>query len=236
MCGRLVITANGQVIADAFDLDAILEVPARYNIFPGEPILAIRRGLRSLDDSLEANWFNWGLVPNWADSPNIAFKTINARSETVRSLPTFRDAYKYRRCVIPATGFYEWKDTGTGPPIPHFIGRSDNRLILMAGLWEHWMNADGSEIESATILTCDSSQNSDIQKIHSRMPVMLEPEQISTWLNKKAPDSRHYASVVNRTIRASFDIWPVSEAVNRAGSDHPQLMKRVSILEQGELF
>ncbi|MEM7673906.1 MAG: SOS response-associated peptidase [Verrucomicrobiota bacterium] len=236
MCGRLVITANGLMIADMFDLDAIPEVPARYNIFPGEPVLAIRQSLRSYDDSLEANWFSWGLVPSWAESPNIAFKTFNARSETARSLPTFRDAYRYRRCVIPATGYYEWKNTGAGLPTPHFIKRSDNQLILMAGLWEHWMNPDGSEIESATILTCDSSRNSSIQQIHSRMPVMLESEQLSTWFSKTPPDSRHYASIVNRPIQASFDTWPVSDAVNKAGHDNPELIERVSILEQGELF
>ncbi|MGB0371880.1 MAG: SOS response-associated peptidase [Opitutales bacterium] len=236
MCGRYVITASGQVIADAFGLDTIPQLSPSYNIFPGQPIMAIRRSLSSQTNRLEANWFNWGLVPSWADSPKIAFKTINARSETARTLPTFREAYKYRRCIIPATGYYEWKHTGSGKPTPYFITRSDRGLILMAGLWEHWMSPDGSEIESATILTRDSKAHPEISAVHHRMPVMLTQEDFGIWYGVQKPDAASYQTLTQRALADSFDTWPVSDAVNKVGRDAPELLERVGILEQGELF
>lgn len=236
MCGRFVITANGQIVADTFDLDSIPEIPTRYNIAPGQPILAIRRGLRSHDDGLEANWFNWGLVPSWADSPNIAFKTINARSETARTLPAFREAYKYRRCIIPASGYFEWKNVGMGKATPHYLKRADDGLILMAGLWEHWMSPDGTEIESATILTRDSASNPAINAIHHRMPVVIDPASLPLWFENRTLRFDDYKRIVSRDFEDPFIVWPVSDAINKTVRDTPDLIERIPILEQGELF
>ena len=236
MCGRYVITAQGNIIADIFNLDEVPQIPVRYNIAPSQPILAIRNSLNSRDPRPEAHWFTWGLVPGWADKPQVAFKTINARSESARSKPSFRDAYKYRRCIIPASGYYEWKETGAGKLVPHFLQRSDQRIIWMAGLWEHWMSPDGSEIESATILTRDSRSHVAISAVHHRMPVMLETSQFAKWMQPMPPKEAEYWAITECTIDAAFDAWPVSDHVNKASNEGPALLDRVATLEQGELF
>ncbi len=178
MCGRFTLRATPQQIADLFSLDQAPPVAPRYNIAPTQPVLAIRDSY--VGNGREATFFNWGLIPSWATDPGVGSRMINARAETAAEKPSFRAAFKYRRCIIPADGFYEWQKVGSGKQ-PHLIGLETGGLFGFAGLWEHW-EREGSVIESCTILTTEP--NDLMAPIHNRMPVILHPEDYDEWLDR----------------------------------------------------
>jgi putative SOS response-associated peptidase YedK len=148
MCGRFALKTPAKKIATAFQVEEVPTVEARYNIAPTQTILAVREGL----DGREAKWLKWGLVPSWAKDTAIAARLINARSETVQEKPSFREAFKKRRCIIPADGFYEWQRAG-GKKLPFFFQMKDARPFGFAGLWERWQGEGQKPVESCTILT-----------------------------------------------------------------------------------
>ncbi|MFB6350991.1 MAG: SOS response-associated peptidase, partial [Bradymonadaceae bacterium] len=151
MCGRFTLNTTGREIAVQFDLDAELEIPARYNIAPTDDSPIVR--LPDMAAPREASFLRWGLVPFWADDPSIGNRMINARAETVPDKPSFRAAFKKRRCVVPASGFYEWKKTEDGKQ-PYYIRHADEQVLGFAGLWERWTDDHSGEVvESFTILT-----------------------------------------------------------------------------------
>ena len=168
MCGRYTLIANAEAIRLLFELPAFDErlVPPRYNIAPTQPIVVVRQTAKGR----ELLPMRWGLIPWWAKDPKDLPLLINARAEQVAEKPAFRDAFKYRRCLVPASAFYEWETRGRGPKKP-FAAMPKNPLIAFAGLFETWHGPDGSEIDTAAIVTTGASDY--LRPVHDRMPVVL---------------------------------------------------------------
>ena len=179
MCGRFYLTASPEQLINAFQLPGLPHYETGYNIPPGQKILTIVK----LDDgSYKAVNLHWGLIPHWSKDKKISHHLINARAETLAEKPAFRTAYKQRRCLIPASGFYEWQQLEQGKQA-YCISRKDNQLIAFAGLWEYWEH--GTEtIYSCSIIT--RSANELIKPIHQRMPVVIDSQHYKDWLNKQA--------------------------------------------------
>ena len=174
MCGRFALRSPAKTIAAAFQVEEVPAVEARYNIAPTQKILAVRQGA----DGREAEWLKWGLIPSWAKDADSAARLINARSETVAEKPSFREAFKRRRCIIPADGFYEWQRAG-GRKLPFFFQMKDERPFGFAGLWERWQG-EGPVVESCAILT--TAANEVLRPVHDRMPVILHPDDYELWM------------------------------------------------------
>ena len=154
MCGRFSQTLSFQVLRDYFHLDGGFAPPPRYNIAPSQAIAAVRQE----GDQRHLVTLHWGLIPFWAKDRKIGYKTLNARSETAHKTPSFRAAFRSRRCLIPASGFYEW-DKKQGTKQPHFIHRADEQPLALAGLWNHWEDTEkGEMVESCTILTTAAAE------------------------------------------------------------------------------
>jgi putative SOS response-associated peptidase YedK len=220
MCGRYTLIANAEAIRLLFELPAFderLAVP-RYNIAPTQPIVIVREGARGR----QLVPMRWGLIPWWAKNLKDLPLMINARAEQVSEKPAFRDAFKYRRCLVPASGFYEWETRGRGPKKP-FAAMPKNSLIAFAGLWETWHGPDGSEIDTAAIVTTDASDY--LRPIHERMPVVLHQEDFATWLSRDT----HLADAQGLLRPAPedfFQLVPISTRINSADNDDPHLLDR----------
>lgn len=183
MCGRFTLRASPVELAEYFNLFPVPDVLPRPNIAPTQTVLGIVLDSESTD--FVARNFRWGLVPSWADDPRIGARMINARGETVATKPAFRSAFKRRRCLIPADGFYEWKPIAPRKKKqPVFIGLKGERLFAFAGLWEIWQGSDGVEIASCTIITTNA--NPLVATVHDRMPVILSPDDCAAWLDPAA--------------------------------------------------
>ena len=180
MCGRFLVTSSGDAMAQWFNFDDGPDLTPRYNIAPSQPIPVVR--MATAGDNRECVLVRWGLVPSWAKDLSFGAKTINARADTLLEKPTFRNAYRKRRCLVPANGFYEWKKVGKKKQ-PHVIRPADGNPIAFAGLWEHWKDQDGQEIQTATIVTTEA--NELLEPLHERMPVILPQAQYAAWLNSR---------------------------------------------------
>ena len=183
MCGRYTLTADAESIQLAFNLDTVdgwLE--PRFNIAPTQQVAVI-----SNRDPKALSLMKWGLVPSWAKDPKIGNRMINARSETAAEKPSFRTAFKRRRCLIPADGYYEWSKQGK-KKVPMYIRHREREIFAFAGLWESWKSADGSWLNTCTILTTEANEH--IRPVHHRMTVILEPEDYELWLAPRELDSR----------------------------------------------
>jgi len=217
MCGRYVINADPNQLQQAFALTTVPEFAPRFNIAPTQMLPVI-----TSDDPSQAEMLRWGLLPSWAKDESMGSKLINARSETVEEKPSFRNAYKRRRCIIPATGYYEWQIRDDGKH-PMFIHMRDDGFIGIAGLWEIWKNPHGELVRTYAILT--TSANEFTTKIHDRMPVILTPDDYDRWLT--TPETQ-VGSL--RDLLKPFDnndamsAHEVSKAVNRAIVDIPNLI------------
>jgi len=214
MCGRFAFYSPGEATAALFGVDTPEAVEPRYNIAPTQFVAAIRR---DGEENNEQVMLRWGLVPSWAKDPSIGNRMINARAETVAEKPSFRTAYRKRRCLILADGFYEWH-TENGLKIPYFISLASGSPFAFAALWEPWKSNDSDEsLQTTTIVT--TAANDFLSRIHQRMPVVLEPENAGRWLDgdvdlldevtAKAPD---------------FQAWPVDRRVNNARNEAPELV------------
>ena len=180
MCGRYNITYDiDELLGDLDLLMPDFEFEPRYNIAPSQRLPII-----SSDAPKELKLYRWGLVPFWAKDPKIGYKMINARGETIAQKPAFRNAYKKRRCLIPATGFYEWQKTATGKQ-PMHIHLTTGKVMTFAGLWEIWEDAEEREMRSFTIIT--TTPNELMAPIHDRMPVIVAQEDRADWLNTDLP-------------------------------------------------
>lgn len=215
MCGRFVLRASPQQLQQLFELDSSEPVEPRYNIAPSQPVLAVRESVEGADR--EMTFLSWGLVPFWADDPKIGNRMINARSETAHEKPSFRAAFKYRRCIIPADGFYEWQKKN-GAKQPMLIGLEDDRPFGLAGLWEHW-ERDGSVIESCTILTTEP--NELLKPIHNRMPVILHPEDYDEWLDRSVQKADPLRHLLRPFPAEKMKTVPVSTHVNNPRNEDP---------------
>ncbi len=185
----------------------------RYNIAPLQPVLAIPN-----DGKNAATFFLWGLIPSWAKDPAIGSRLINARGETLAEKPAFRGAYKYKRCVIPADGFYEWKaQTGTKAKIPQYIRLKTRRPFALAGLWDEWHGADGTAIRTCTIVTTEP--NSLMSTIHNRMPVILKREDVADWLDPAPRAAESLKRLLQPYPAELMESYPVSALVNSPAND-----------------
>lgn len=180
MCGRFNLTASPEQLAAHFQLPRLPHFEASYNIAPGQKILAVVE-LENL--RLKAVNLQWGLIPSWTKDSKISQHLINARAETLLEKPSFRTAFRQRRCLIPATGFYEWQALADHKQAYH-IHRHDNGLFAFAGLWEHWQQ-DNTAIYSCAIIT--TTATSVMRPIHERMPVIIAETDYRRWLDRQTP-------------------------------------------------
>jgi len=214
MCGRFTQTHSGQVLAKAFSLSAAPEVPARYNIAPSQPILVVR----TVEGRREVAALRWGLIPSWMKDPPKDARLINARADTAAVKPSFRTAFKRRRCLIPADGFYEWKKTGDRKQ-PYYIRYRDHHVFAFAGLWEHW-ERDGGAVESCTIITTDA--NALMRPIHQRMPVIVDPKDYRAWLGEDEVAPVKLGSMLVPPPDTNMEAFPIRTVVNSPRNDSPE--------------
>jgi len=214
MCGRFNLRATPAQLQEFFDLFREPEVTSRYNIAPTQTTLVCR-----LNDNGERELvpLRWGVIPSWSKDIKIGASLINARGETVSEKPSFRSAFKKRRCLIPASGFYEWLREGKNKQ-PFHIHHKDDSPFAMAGLWETWNHGE-HPIESFSIIT--TSANQLMRSIHDRMPVILEPELFAEWLDPKA-EPEFLKSIVQPYEWNGFETLPVSAVVNNARNETPE--------------
>ena len=222
MCGRYTHLLTWRQIVEPYGLlDAVApsDFGPRDNIAPTQkaPVVRERDGRR------ECIMLQWGLIPYWAKDRKIAYSTINARSETVATAPSFRGAFKARRRLIPTSGFYEWQKVSDGKQ-PYLISFKDGRPFSFAGLWESWKDrASGETIETYTIITCPPNEVAG--KIHNRMPVIVDPRDFNRWLAAPQPP----AEVMRPYPPEEMTAYPVSKAVGSPKNDRPELVERTPI-------
>ncbi|MGF1570175.1 MAG: SOS response-associated peptidase [Nodosilinea sp.] len=224
MCGRFTLTQSAETLAAAFNLADPPQVAPRYNIAPTQPIAVIRAPAQDPEQlsRREFTYLTWGLVPSWAKDPKIGARLINARAETVAEKPSFRAAFKRRRGLIVADGFYEWQRTPEGKQ-PYYFQLENHRPFAFAGLWERWENGNGDVIESAVIIT--TVANEVLNPIHERMPVILEPEDYDDWLDSTVEKGQHLQALL-RPYQAKIMVsFPVSTAVNNPRHDSPDCIQ-----------
>jgi len=221
MCGRYQNRAQKQRITEAFrvGIPSTFEIPPSYNIAPqsSQPIVRLNRDTADRELAL----LRWGLVPFFAKDSKIGYSTVNARAETVTTSPVFREAMKHRRCLVPATGFYEWQKLDKKAKQPWTIELADGDVFAFAGLWDRWKDrATGGVLETYTIITTDP--NNLVQPLHDRMPVILSPSDYDRWLNPGDLD-RPPIDLLRPFPAERMEAWRVSTAVGNAKNDSPNL-------------
>lgn len=222
MCGRYTLSAPVGALAEEFGLTGPLpELQPSYNVAPTQEVPAVVAGG---DGGRKLEMLKWGLIPSWADDPGIGARMINARSETVAEKPSFRRAFKERRCLIPADGFYEWQRTSDGKQ-PYYLRTKSGRPFAFAGLWESW-DGDGSEIRSCTILTTDA--NDLVGEVHHRMPVILPPEDYELWLDPDVRKPGELLPLLAPYPANDMETYQVSRRVNSPSNNDPDCVERVA--------
>lgn len=225
MCGRFTLRAPASAVAEQF---AIFEVPPfapRFNVAPTQPVAVVRSAPEAPELGRELVWLRWGLIPSWAKDPSIGDRMINARAETVAEKPAYRAAFRRRRCLVVADGFYEWQKTGPKKQ-PYFIHMQDDRPLAFAGLWESWEGADASAIESCTLLTTEP--NELVASIHNRMPVILARESYPQWLDPRAADPNQLRPLLVPYPGDQMAAYPVTTYVNSPAHDDARCIERAT--------
>ncbi len=222
MCGRFTLKTPQNVLLQQFLLDAVPDWSPRYNIAPTQPLLCVRHAPSS--DEREAVKLHWGLVPSWADDPKIGNRMINARADGVAEKPSFRAAFKRRRCLVLADGYYEWKREGKAKQ-PYYFRRRDERPFAFAGLWEVWSKGAGPPLESVTIITTDANELTT--PIHDRMPVILDAADYDTWLDVEHSDKDQLQALLAPHDSPEMTVDPVSTHVNNVRNDDPKCVEAV---------
>ncbi|MHC4268453.1 MAG: SOS response-associated peptidase [Planctomycetota bacterium] len=223
MCGRFALT----------DIDAIfsrlrviisedVKIQPHYNIAPSQNIPVIYKD-KNRENRIE--FMKWGLVPFWAKDPKIGHKMINARAETLTQKPSFKHIFKTKRCLVPGSGFYEWKKVDKHK-VPYYIGIKNCKTFSFAGLFDHWKDSDGNELKTFTIITTNA--NNTLKPIHDRMPVILKQEFEEKWLDIKTQDSDLLAEMLTPYTDDQMVAYPVSSEVNNPGNDNPKLIRRIN--------
>lgn len=227
MCGRYSLTATPEELAKLFELSQIDGFPPRYNIAPTQPILMVTVGPAN---NLIAPLVRWGLVPAWVKDPGEFSLLVNARSETAALKPSFKNAMRHRRTLIPASGFYEWfrpanaKDNKGKQA--YWIRPKNGGIVCFGGLVETWAGADGSEIDSGCILTTNA--NDAISPIHHRMPVIIQPKDFDRWLDCKNSEPRDVVDLMQPAPNDYFEAIAVSDMVNKVANANPEIQKPVA--------
>lgn len=225
MCGRYVLKSPFDEIADAFEVGEIAYTnKENYNISPGTWIASIIQN----ENNRTLLPLHWGLIPSWAKDQSFAAKMINARSETLTEKASFKAAYRRRRCIIPANGYYEWKKKGKDKT-PYYISLKSKEIMPMAGLWENWTSPDGSLIQSCSIITTEA--NKELYDIHPRMPVILDKDNINVWLHHKDEDTDHLNPLFQPYPYKNLDCYTVSSKVNSVKNNSPQCIEREEPME-----
>ena len=218
MCGRYALQASVKELAEALEVASmrVAEERARFNIAPQQAVIAARHG----DDGRELVSLRWGLVPAWAKDSDIGARLINARSESVAEKPSFRDAFKRKRCLIPSSGFYEWMRT-EGRKQPYYFRLKADEPFFFAGLWERWEQS-GKTLETCTILT--TAANDVLAPVHDRMPVILDPDAYDLWLDPAVQRSDDLTALLRPYPAARMTSHPVSLNVNKPAYDSAELI------------
>jgi putative SOS response-associated peptidase YedK len=228
MCGRFALYSDPSILARRFDAAPPAGLSPRYNVAPIQSVSILReeQGRRHF------SMVRWGLIPHWAKAMDTGFSTINARAETVAEKPTFRDAFRRRRCLIPADGFYEWQPR---PRVkikrPWFVALRERAPMAFAGLWESWNHPEGGTVESCTIIVTDA--NELMHGIHERMPAILGPWDWDAWLDPEARDARRLLDLLRPYPHAEMMAWPVSLAVNDPKHDAEDCLESAADLALG---
>ncbi|MCQ6280400.1 SOS response-associated peptidase [Bacillus sp. EB600] len=224
MCGRFTLFANYNDIIDRFDIQAAIQeelyLPS-YNIAPSNSVLSV------INDGTKnrLGFLRWGLIPPWAKDEKIGYKLINARAETLIVKPSFRDAYKKRRCIVIADSFYEWKRNQNKTKTPMRIKLKSNKLFAMAGLWERWKSPEGNTIYSCTVIT--TAPNELMKDIHDRMPVILRPENEKVWLNPVINELNSLNHLLEPLPEEMMEAYEVSSLVNSPKNNSPNLIQQI---------
>lgn len=221
MCSRYSLTSPPEAVRSYFGYANEADFPPRYNIAPTQPVAIVRQNAKGIR---ELHLVRWGLIPSWVKDPSTFATLINARAETAASKPSFRGAMRHRRCLVPTDGFYEW--TGpAGAKIPHLIRRKGGGPFAMAGLQEHWLGADGSEIETMAILTV--AANNAMAAIHDRMPAVLAPEDFSDWLDCTSGSAEGMTGLLRPAPDDLLEIIEVSRKLNNPRNEGPEVQEPV---------
>jgi putative SOS response-associated peptidase YedK len=227
MCGRIIQSSEPLRLAIVDGLDVrdsrLTNVPRRYNGAPSQDLLVIRHNHRTGERSLDL--IRWGLVPSWCDDPKGGRKPINAKAETIATTPTFRDAYRARRCIVPVDGFFEWR-AAKGGRRPYAIAMQDGSPFGIAGVWENWKSPAGEWVRTFAVITVPA--NALIARIHDRMPAILRPADYERWLGSE-PEARDLLiTFPPETMR----MWPISPRVNSWENDDADLLTPVPEAER----
>jgi putative SOS response-associated peptidase YedK len=228
MCGRFVQSSLAEDYARLFGIEErnFGNLMPRYNVAPTQTTWACVMGP---DGRRDLALLRWGLVPHWSKGPDSRYSMINARAETVHKKPAYREAFKRRRCLVPADGFYEWR-TEKGGKQPHFIHRTDGEPMAFAGLWEHWKSPEGGDgIDSCAIIVTEA--NELMQPIHDRMPVIVAPGDFERWLQASPEEAESLLPLLRPAPTAAMEAYPVSKAVNNPKNEAKELIERLAVGE-----
>ena len=228
MCGRICVAAKAEEILWQFGIEGQLPglhaMPARYNIAPTQPILTILGN----EQARQARLMKWAFLPDWVKDPKEFSLINNARAETIEEKPSFRNAIRQRRCLIPVSGFYEWNRTGKdGAKQPYWISAPSTSLMALAGIWETWMGPNGEEVDTTAIVT--TKANKVMAKVHHRMPVIIHPSEFSTWLDTLSGRADDIRPLMRPAPEDLLSIIPISDRVNRVANDDPALIEPVQL-------
>jgi putative SOS response-associated peptidase YedK len=227
MCGRFAQSSDSKRLAKAFKVAEVPELEPCFNIAPTQDILAVYQS----PDGPSTTFYKWGLIPSWAKDTSMGARLINARSETVTEKPAFRQAFRQRRCIIPADGFYEWQKR-EGSKQPFFFRMRDESPFGFAGLWERWEGGEGNTeegnpVESCTILTTEA--NDLLRPVHDRMPVILHPEEYSLWLEGSERETQLLKELLRPFPASEMTGHPVSTNINNPRSHGAALIEQVRL-------
>lgn len=219
MCGRFTLSSPGEIVADLFHLGEVPDLTPRFNVAPTQRVAVV---VAPEPDRRKLVGMRWGLVPSWAKDVKIGARMINARSETVATKPAFRSAFKRRRCLVVADGFYEWKRVGKAKQ-PFHIRMADGSPFGMAAIWEVWQPDDGERVVSCSILT--TTPNALVADVHDRMPVILPPERHAVWLDTDLTDRDTLSGLLRPFAADSMCAVPVDRRVGNVRNDDPGLIE-----------
>lgn len=229
MCGRFTLSAPAEVLVAEFGLDqAPLALPPRYNVAPSQGVAALRRGA---DGRRRLELLRWGLIPTWARDASLGNRLINARAESAASKPAFREAFRHRRALVLANGFYEWQARGRRKQ-PFLIRRRDGRPFGFASLWETWNKGPDGPVESCAIIT--TAANALVAELHDRMPAILDLADHDSWLDPTATDPERLTALLRPCPDQWLECYPVGRWVNDPRLDDPRCVERVE--GEPELF
>lgn len=227
VCGRYALFAAPEELARIFGLpldevERVFVPRPRFNVAPAETVLAVRS--RAARGGTEAVGLKWGLIPHWARGSEFRARTINARAETAARKPVFRDSFRLRRCLVPASAFYEWKKLPSGKQ-PYLFQLEGSQPFAFAGLWDRWVGSDSEVVESCAIVT--TRPNPLTRQVHDRMPVIVDPQDYDTWLDPELRDPHHFDKILGPYPASRMTGYPVSTAVSRPGNDAHEMVRQV---------